>query len=80
MRLNGLKYDGPSMIDTKQYKQAFLKGDEDAIYYCDRNEPKHTSYQMNLSGCQVKGDPATILDYNRTSLTGNVIPDPATMT
>ena len=44
MRLNSLKYDGPSMIDTKNYKQAFLKGDADALYYCDRNEPKHTSY------------------------------------
>ena len=43
-RLTGFKYEGPQMIITKDYKQAFLKGDADAIYYCNRNEPKHTSY------------------------------------
>ena len=79
-RITGFKYDGPPMIDAKSYKQAFLKGDKDALYYCDHAEPKHTSYQMSMTGCQVKGEPATILDYNRTSLAGLVIPDPATMT
>ena len=33
-----------------------------------------------MTGCNVKGDPATILDHNRTSLVGMVIPDPAVMT
>ena len=78
-RLNALKYDGPPMIDTKEFKQTFLKGDRDALYYCDRNEAKHTSYQANLTGTQVSM-PATILDHNRTSLVGLVIPDPAMMT
>ena len=36
-RLNSLKYDGPPMIDTKEFKQTFLKGDRDALYYCDKN-------------------------------------------
>jgi len=51
MRINGFRYDGPPMIDTKEFKQQFLKGDRDAFYYCDRNEPKTTSYQANLRGC-----------------------------
>ena len=33
-----------------------------------------------MTGTQVKGDPAKILDHNRTSLVGLVIPDPAMMT
>lgn len=37
MRMTGFQYDGPAMINTKDFKQDFLKGDQDAIYYCDRN-------------------------------------------
>jgi len=80
MRITGMRYEGPAMINTRDYKQAFLKGDRDAVYYCDRNEPKSTSYQVTMTGSQVKGDPAAILDHNRLSLVGNVIPDPQTMT
>ena len=79
-RINSFKYDGPQMINTKSYKQEFLKGDQDAIYYYERNMPKPTSYQVTMTGCNVKGEPAQILDRNHTSLVGMVTPDPATMT
>ena len=78
-RINGFRYYGPAMINTKSYKQEFLKGDQDAIYYCDRNESKPTSYQVTLKGEKTK-EPAEILDHNRLSLVQHVIPDPQTMT
>ena len=34
---------GKQLIDTKAYKQAFLKG-QDVITYCDLKEPVMTSY------------------------------------
>lgn len=37
-------YEGPPMIDTKEFKQRFLRGDKDAVLYQDPNEPKMTSY------------------------------------
>ena len=49
-RITNYRYDGPNMINTAEYKQAFLKGDRDAVYYCDRNEPKSTSYQVTMTG------------------------------
>lgn len=79
-RLTGMRYDGPVMIIPKNFKQEFLKGDGDTIYYCDKNELNHTSYQATLKGEKVKGEPATILDHNRLSLVQNVIPDPHTVT
>lgn len=75
MRITNFRYDGPPLIETKTYKQEFLKGDGDAIYYCDKNEPKASYYQVSWKGAQTK-DPAKILDHNRFSFVGNVIPDP----
>ena len=32
-------YLGPPMIDTKAFKQEFLRGEKDAVLYCDPNDP-----------------------------------------
>ena len=45
-----VKYEGPPLIDTKAFKQAFLKGRGDIVNYCDIAEPKVTSYQGNFKG------------------------------
>ena len=39
-----IRYEGPPMIDTKAFKQSFLKGEKDTLYYCDPNEPKTSTY------------------------------------
>lgn len=70
-------YLGPPMIDTKAFKQAFLKGEKDAVLYCDPNEHNASSYQNNLKGMQVRGlAQAQILNHNRTSYVGPTMPDP----
>lgn len=74
-----VRYDGPPMIDTKNFKQAFLKGDKDAVYYCDPNNPQGSTYAGRFKGMQLT-DIAKILDDGRTSFAGPTIPDPATMT
>ena len=33
-------YLGPPMIDTKTFKQEFLKGDKDVVMYCDKKPVK----------------------------------------
>ena len=69
------------MIDTHGFKQAFLKGQKDALYYCDPNDPKTSTYQLHLKGIQI-GDEKTharILDNGRISCAGNTMPDPAMM-
>ena len=56
-------YQGPTMIETKSFKQQFLAGDKRAVMYTNPNEPKTSSYQTTLRGIQVDGDVrATILD------------------
>jgi len=39
-----IRYVGPPMINTSDYKQQFLKGEKNALYYCDPNAPKSSSY------------------------------------
>lgn len=68
------------MIDTAKFKQAFLKGEKDALYYCDPNDPKVSTYQNTLKGIQIEKDHAFILDNGRISCAGNTMPDPAMMT
>lgn len=76
----GSVYLGPPMIDTKGFKQDFLKGDKDVVMYCDK-VAFPSSYQSNLKGIQVPGEQqAAILDNQRTSYVGHTIPDPALMT
>lgn len=77
-----IRYEGPPMIDTKQFKQSFLKGEKDALYYCDPNAPKTSTYQLHLKGNQIEGENtfARIVDNGRISCAGNTMPDPAMMT
>ena len=64
-------YQGPTMIDTKTFKQQFLAGDKGAVMYTNPNEPKTSSYQSVLRGLQVDGDVrATILDRQWQSYAG----------
>jgi hypothetical protein len=56
-----------------------LKGDKDAVYYCDPNNPQGSTYAQRFKGMQLT-DFAKILDDGRTSFAGPTIPDPATMT
>lgn len=77
-----IKYEGPPMIDTKQFKQTFLKGQKEALYYDDPNLPKNSTYQQHLKGLQIENEDfiAKILDNGRVSCAGNAMPDPAMMT
>jgi len=45
-----IRYDGPPLIDTKDFKQSFLKGNKDAVYYCDPNRVDPSSYQDRFKG------------------------------
>lgn len=68
------------MIDTKGFKQDFLKGDKDVVMYCDK-VAFPSSYQSTNKGIQVPGEQqAAILDNQHTSYVSHVIPDPALMT
>ena len=74
------KYEGPPMIDTKTFKQQFLKGDKGVVMYLDAKGPKTSSYQENLKGMQVTADRrAFILDNQHTSFIQTTVPDPMTM-
>ena len=77
-----IRYEGPPMIDTKQFKQTFLKGQKEALYYDDPNLPKASTYQQHLKGLQIENEDfiAKILDNGRVSCAGNAMPDPAMMT
>lgn len=81
-RWSSIRYEGPPMINTSAFKQAFLKGEKDALYYCDPNAPKTSSYQTAMMGLQIDGEDvyAKILDNGHVSCAGNTMPDPATMT
>lgn len=69
------------MIDTKTFKQQFLKGDKGVVMYLDAKGPKTSSYQENLKGMQVTADRrAFILDNQHTSFIQTTVPDPMTMT
>ena len=70
------------MIDTKQFKQTFLKGQKEALYYDDPKLPKNSTYQQHLKGLQIENEDfiAKILDNGRVSCAGNTMPDPAMMT
>lgn len=69
------------VIDTKEYKQAFLRGQPYNITaYVELKAPQRTSYQATMHGRQ-PDERAQVVDYERTSCgIGGVIPDPMTMT
>lgn len=74
------KYEGPPMINTKEFKLAFLKGDKDAVMYFDKKQTYPSTNQENLKGLQVSADRiATPLDNQRTSYIVSTMPDPATL-
>ena len=45
-----IRYDGPPLINTRDFKQNFLKGNKDAVYYCDPNRVDPSSYQDRFKG------------------------------
>lgn len=69
------------VVDTKEYKQQFLRGQPYNITaYVEPKGPKSTSYQATMNGRQPH-DRAKVVDYERNSCgVGGVIPDPMTMT
>lgn len=69
------------IIDTKEYKLQFLRGQPYNITaYIDQNEQPTTSYLASMTGRQ-QDDKAKIIDMERTSCgAGAAIPDPMTMT
>lgn len=71
----------PPVIDTKEYKQKFLRGQPYNItHYVELKQPKKTSYQETMHG-KHHDDKAKIVDHERASCgIGGVIPDPMTMT
>ena len=70
--------EGAAGTDTRATKQNFLRGDKDAVYYCDTHEPKISYYQSKHKGMQL-ADVPRIVDYCRISNAGTTIPDPAVM-
>ena len=68
-------------MDTKAWKQDFLRGDGDgnAVYYCDKRNNYPSAYQHRFKGMQIYKDHARIVDDYRTTLAGTTIPDPATL-
>ena len=71
----------PSMINTKQFKQDFLRGQPyDITYYCETKDPKITTYQEALKA-KTQKDKAKKIGHERSSCGfGGVIPDPMIMT
>lgn len=70
----------PSEINTKEFKQAFLRGQPyDITNYCEIKDPKKTSYQATMLG-KFHDDKAKIISFERESCGhGGVIPDPNVM-
>ena len=75
-----MKRHFPSVIDTKQFKQDFLRGQPyDITHYVEIKDPKKTSYQSTMSGQPAVHRPDYI-GYERNSYGfGGVIPDPMIM-
>jgi hypothetical protein len=71
----------PSMIDTKKFKQEFLRGQPyDITHYCEIKDPKKTSYQSTMQG-KAAVDRPKYIGFERSSCGfGGVIPDPMIMT
>jgi hypothetical protein len=69
------------VVDTKEYKQNFLRGQPYNITsYVDLKEPIPTSYQETMHGLPAN-DKAKVVDYERLSCgIGGVIPDPFSLT
>lgn len=70
----------PSEINTKEFKQNFLRGQPyDITHYCELKDPKSTSYQATMHG-KHHDDKAKIISFERESCGhGGVIPDPMVM-
>lgn len=69
------------MINTKQFKQDFLRGQPyDITHYVEIKDPKKTSYQTSMMG-KAPTDKAKYIGFERNSCGyGGVIPDPMIMT
>ena len=69
------------VINTKEYKQHFLRGQPyDITAYVELKQPKSTSYQATMRGMPAD-DKAKVIDFERLSCgVGAVIPDPMTIT
>jgi hypothetical protein len=70
----------PSMINTKQFKRDFLRGQPyDITHYVEIKDPKKTSYQTTMMG-QPAVDKPKYIGFERNSCGfGGVIPDPIVM-
>jgi hypothetical protein len=76
-----MKRHFPSMINTKQFKQDFLRGQPyDITHYVELKDPKKTFYQSTMLG-RPGVDKAKYIGFERSSCGfGGVIPDPMIMT
>ena len=72
------KFD--SLIDPKSFKQAFLKGTKEAVYYCKSYDPTYTHCMGHFKGKQVVPEEiAKIIDNFWTTCVAFAIPDPPLM-
>ena len=69
------------IVDTKEYKQNFLRGQPYNItHYVELKDPISTSYQDTMHGLP-PNDKAKVVDFERLSCgIGGVIPDPFGLT
>lgn len=69
------------LLDTKEYKQNFLRGQPYNItHYVELKDPVSTSYQETMHGLP-PNDKAKVVDFERLSCgIGGVIPDPFALT
>ena len=72
--------EGSPNVSPKNLKQKFFAGDKEAVMYQDPKEPKVSSYLAHHKGLKIgTGQQATILNDERTSFIGQIIPDPNMM-
>jgi len=68
------------LLNASYEKQAFLKGDRDAVYYLKSDNPNFTHYSGKHNGFQLAPDnKAKIVDSFRVTCAGMAIPDPQTV-
>ena len=66
------------LINAKEFKQAFLMGDKEVIYYLKNPDTSYTTNRNQYRGLQVSEDNrASIIQHFRTTCAGNALPDPA---
>jgi hypothetical protein len=68
------------LINPKSFKQQFLSGNRDNVYYCKSQDPTYTHYLGHFKGKQVAPDERAKFDQHfRTTCAGFALPDPAVM-